>query len=170
MDVMIIGVDPGLSAGVAVLVNGHLAYTFQGPPDLAVDRIETTLKSSVDYPDCPVVIACEMYTQTGRGAMTHQPEAQQMIGVLARLAGRYGAKIELQAPADARRMAPDALLKHLGLWVTPKDLPPYRTPDGPVRPPDADDARMAMRHAVLHLARRYNTVYDRLLRNADAQH
>lgn len=153
--VVVIGIDPGLSAGIVELVNGELNDYLQGAAQDAEDFLERLLKQYAEYhPAWTVTVACERYVQAGRGrVISHQPEAQKMIGVVERLCTTYGVPLELQMPADAHRIASDAFLRQTGMLVMPTE----------VGQQDADDVRMATRHAVLTLARRHATVFSALM-------
>lgn len=150
MSVTVIGVDPGLSTGVAEIANGFRGSFCQGLPHQAVDflehRIQENVKSGVD-----LTIACERFTQqSGHRVLTQQPEAQQTIGMVQRLCAVYGVELVSQPPADALRIASNDLLRRAGLWIVPSE----------VGQSDADDVRMAMRHAVLALSRKHATIFE----------
>jgi hypothetical protein len=153
MSIIVIGVDPGKSAGVAELVNGKLMEFSQGTPETAEDHLERLLGQYAGQGGVLLTVACERYVQAGRQITSHQPEAQQMIGVVARLADQHGARLALQMPADAHKIAPDGMLRRFGMLPMPKDI----------EQPDADDVRMAIRHAVLCIARRHARLFDNML-------
>ena len=155
MSVVIIGVDPGLSAGVAETVDGCLTRIFQGPPGQAMDLIDQILVEHSGHADRRVSIACERFVQ-GNQAHSHQPEAQQMIGLVLRAAHQHGVTVDLQAPSDAHAIGQDALLRRVGLWPLPSD----------VGQADADDVRMAVRHAVLYMARHHASLFQRLVKGS----
>jgi hypothetical protein len=97
-------------------------------------------------------IAIERFTSNQRHT-SHQPVAQQVIGAVETVAGRYGVPVVQQGAADARGLTPDGDLRSHGLWVT----------GGDVGRPDANDANMAIRHALLLLAGEHATWFESLL-------
>jgi len=155
MSVVIIGVDPGKSAGVAEIVDGRMVRIFQGPGGQAMDLIELILKDHSGHADRRVSIACERFIQ-GNQAHSHQPEAQQMVGLVLRAGHHHGVSVDLQAPSDALAIGQGPLLQRAGLWPLASD----------VRQADADDVRMAVRHAVLYMARHHASLFQRLVRSA----
>ena len=152
MSVVIVGVDPGASAGVAALVDGRMTHIFQGPPGQAMDLIELVLSEFPRDAGHRVAVACERFVQ-GNQAHSHQPEAQQMVGSVLRAAEQRGVPVDLQAPSDAHRIGQGLLLQRAGLWPLPSD----------VRQADADDVRMAVRHAVLYMARHHASLFQKLV-------
>jgi hypothetical protein len=65
-----------------------------------------------------------------------------------------GVELVLQTPAAAKGLVTNDLLRRIGLWVTAAEIDKN----------DADDARDSLRHAVLYLATKHNTLFARLLR------
>jgi hypothetical protein len=157
MTVVIIGVDPGLSTGVSVLADARLSSAFQGMPEDALNELDGVLRRWTDH--CTdtgtgtVLVACERFQAAGRSTHSHQPDAERVFARTAALASLYGVDFVEQTPADAKRIASDALLRRNGLWTLPRD----------VGCRDANDANDAMRHAVLLLARRRATMFNALL-------
>lgn len=151
-DVIIIGVDPGDSMGVAALRNGKLIFTFQGTASDAVVGIEILLDHA--KPEDQVTIACERYTQMGGRVRTHQPRAQQLVGVVEAIAAKYGVRYVEQGPSDARALADNEVLRKLGLFQSGIDFGH-----------DADDVNMAVRHAVLCMAKLHATIFDEMTRD-----
>ena len=152
MSVVVIGVDPGDSTGVAALCDGKLIAAFQGTPEDAVTLIEILL-TRFNQPDHDVTIACERFIQLGGRARTHQPTAQRLGGVIEAIARTYEVRFIWQGPADAWAIADNALLHRLKMFRTSHD----------VQQGDANDANMAVRHAILCLARLYASTFDALL-------
>jgi len=157
MTLLVIGVDPGDSMGVGALRQDGLlptlTYAAQGDPHHGMDAIELLLQHHAQTHTC--VIACERYVNFTSRHRTHQPVAQQVMGATEHLAKRYDATFVLQAPADAWAVAPNHLLHQLGMWQTAKT----------VDAGDANDANMAIRHALVYLMRSHNTLFDALLRH-----
>lgn len=155
MSVVIIGVDPGLSAGVAEVVDGRLTRIFQGPSGQAMDLLDVILMEHSGHADRTVSVACERFVQ-GNQAHSHQPEAQQMVGLVLRAGHRHGVTVDLQSPSDAKAIGQNFLLQRISLWPLPSQ----------VGQDDADDVRMAVRHAVLYMARHHASLFQQLVRGA----
>jgi hypothetical protein len=150
---IVIGVDPGASAGLAVIVEDALELVMQGTPKEVLQALQARLNQ---HRQDDVIVACERFIQlpSGRGRpMTHQPEAQMMVGRVEELCALYGRKVLMQAPVDAHAIGSNALLQKVGMWTTPAH----------VMQPDAKDANMAVRHALLALARYHATTFDRVM-------
>jgi hypothetical protein len=164
---VIIGVDPGESMGVAALMNGVLIGATQGTAqegliavELLLDRfrnVEPTYGSRKIEPDTDVIVAMERFVSQTRQVHSHQPVAQQMVGAVTLLAEQYGARVVMQGPADARFCANNHLLRKLGMFQT----------RGTVDQQDANDANMAIRHALLCLSRVQASVFETLVEDED---
>lgn len=153
--VVIIGVDPGDSTGVAVLQAITKIAVFQGKPDDAIDFIHRHVALAREAGVEKIKIAGERYNQLGApGTRTPQTTAQQVIGRLDEVARQHAVPLILQAPADARGIASDQFLRATRLWTLPNEVDAR----------DADDTNMAMRHAVLLLATKHATLFDVLHR------
>lgn len=153
--IVVIGVDPGESTGVAELIDGRLIHIFQGPSETALDVLDSLLRLHSGRVDRKVAIACERFV-SGNGVKSHQPEAQQVVGNVMRAAHKHGVEIDLQAPSDAHAIGQNFLLQRLNLWPLPSQ----------VGQNDADDVRMAVRHALLYLARHHASVFEALVKGA----
>lgn len=158
---IVIGIDPGKSVGVAALYvdekTNHVlrSLVYQGDADRALELMEDLISAS---PGTIVEIACESYhLLPGGGRKTAQPDALSFIGRMKQHFGnRHDVTIKMQAPSDARRLLTNEMMRKLQLWVLPSE----------VNQRDADDANSAMRHALLLLARHYLPVFDKLVRYA----
>jgi hypothetical protein len=131
--VVVIGVDPGDSTGVAILKDMDLFFAFQGDPGDALTFVDMS-----------------------RRARTHQPTAQRVAGALEHMARTHGCMFRYQGPADAHAVADNEKLKQLGMLQTP----------GTVGKADANDANMAVRHALLYLS----SMHARLFHDILAKH
>jgi len=151
-DVYVVGVDPGPSTGIFVLRNGARFAVYQGPHEGAISSLASLL-ATFKLAGAHVHLACERYVSSSEPGRTHQAVPQQVVGQVMALAVRFNFAIEIQTPADAKRAAPNALLRRLGFYVT----------RGDVDRPDANDANDAARHAVLLLMTCYASVFERLL-------
>lgn len=153
MSVVVIGVDPGDSTGVAILKDTTLWHTFQGTPEDGITLVELTIGRFHGTEDS-VALACERYVSMSRRGRTHQPTAQRAGGVLEHMARQHEIPFRWQGPADAWAIASNDRLKLLGMLQTPED----------VQQPDAQDVNMAVRHALLYLSNTHATVFHQLLR------
>jgi len=153
-----IGVDPGPSTGLTVLRgDGVRLHVQQGTPSQVLDDFAlrfpflcTTLNT--------VLVGCERYVTASGGSGGHrtaQPVPLQVIGVVAQLARLHQWTFRLQAPADAKSLVDDGLLRRLNLWTRPSD----------VERRDANDANDATRHALAVLAFHRASLFDRILTN-----
>lgn len=152
--IFIVGIDPGDSTGLALFMDGNFMYAKQGPPSEIMTEVEVILTKGC-RDEHRTIMAVERFT-SGRSHTTHQPVAQQVIGKVERAAEIYGARMVMQGAADAHAVADNGLLRQLGLLQTSAD----------VGQPDANDANMAVRHALLTLSREYATQFEVLLRKA----
>lgn len=152
-----LGVDPGTSTGLCVLRgDGFRSHVQQGTPSQVLDDLTLRLPFLLDV-GVDVLVGCERYVDPGGGApgqrRTAQPTAQQTIGVVAQLARFHGWLFRLQAPADVKALAPNSLLRDVGLWTSARD----------VEQRDANDANDATRHALAVLAHHRASLFDRIL-------
>jgi hypothetical protein len=151
-DLYVIGVDPGPSTGIFVARNGFRFAVFQGEPVPALDSLTALFRTLYEDKE-RVHVACERYVSSSQPGRTHQPVPQQVIGAMTVLATNLGYPVTMQSPADAKRIAPNELLRHLGFYVMRNE----------VERPDANDVNDAARHAVLLLMTRYATVLEKRL-------
>jgi hypothetical protein len=160
--IAIIGVDPGLSTGLAEILDGvkglQQGLIFQGEPESALRLLNERLSMHAGM-DNQVIIACESFRQSGRAMLSPQPEAVETAVRVSTIADARGVRCLSQTPGDAKRVAPNALLQKTGLWVLPRE----------VGQKDANDVNDGMRHAVLAMSRYKATMYDRLLAQAAAR-
>lgn len=150
-----IGVDTGLSAGVACLIDGTAVWVWQGPGDQLIDEL-TRLEHDVIRPlRVPRIIGLERFQQRPRqpGRMTAQGDAQELNGAVTRFAQMNGYELIMSGVADAKKTFPNATLVALGLRVTPST----------VNRRDANDANDAMRHALMVIAQRDRATLSRML-------
>lgn len=149
-----LGVDPGPSTGLLVLRgDGLVIHRQQGTPSQVLDDLPLRL-SFLCVPSTDVLVGCERYVQDQSTHRTTQPVPLQVTGVVEQLARTYGWLLRLQAPGDAKTLAPNSLLRDLGVWSTATQ----------VEQRDADDVNDAARHALLVLATHRASLFDALLR------
>lgn len=98
------------------------------------------------------MVSCEQFIELhGRGRpMTSQPDAQMIIGKVQVMCELYGRVCHMQSPSDAMALGTNAQLRAVGMQTTPQH----------VMQPDANDANMAIRHALLTLSRYSATTFD----------
>lgn len=149
----VVGVDPGVSTGLFVLRgDGFVLHRQQGTPSQVLDDLPLRFPFLCE-PSGDVLVGCERFVQDQSNHRTAQPVPLQVIGVVEQLARTYGWRMHLQAPADAKTLAPSSLLRDLGLWTTPSQ----------VERRDANDVNDAARHALTALAHHRASLFDRLL-------
>lgn len=156
--IVIIGVDPGRSTGIAELVDGRLVHIFQGDRNAAMDVLDSLLTGHSGYADRRVTVACERFV-SGNQVQSHQPEAQQIVGQVTRMCQKHGVELALQSPSDAHAIGQGSLLQRLDLWPLPSH----------VGQKDADDVRMAVRHAVLYMARKRARLFQALVNGTNVE-
>jgi hypothetical protein len=154
-DLYVFGVDPGDSTGIAVLRGVNLFACYQGDPEHALawlPQLVDLLRSEGHR----VAGAVERFVTGGRATgYSAQPTAQRVVGAVETLCHERDVPLDFQSPAEAKRLAPNGLLRAAGLYVKPSQ----------VGQRDANDVNDAVRHALLLTARRYASVFDRLLRS-----
>lgn len=152
-DFLVIGADTGTSCGYCALWGTRRILYGQESPELAIRAIMGCLQEYAHRPDTWITLACERYTISRRTTrMTQQTQALEVIGALRDQAHHLGVAVILQPIAEAKIIAPNALLRKLGWYLSGKD----------VGQPDADDANDACRQALLWLARHRATAFDEL--------
>jgi hypothetical protein len=148
-----LGVDPGSSTGLTVLRgDGRRLHVQQGTPSQVLDDLALRLPF-LCLPGTDVLVGCERYVSDQTNHRSAQPVPLQVIGVVDQLARLHGWSFHLQAPADAKKLVPNALLRDLGLWTTAAE----------VERRDANDANDATRHALTVLAHRRASLFDHIL-------
>lgn len=158
------GLDPGNSTGLLVLrllpeeATAVPILRYQGPPEEALARLETLIREVALWRE-DVLIAGERYTTTQRtGKRSAQPTPLRVLGAAEQLTYQYtNVEFTLQSPADAKKLAPNDVLRDLGIYTRASD----------VERPDANDVNDAARHALLALMRRQTSIFDALLQAAD---
>jgi hypothetical protein len=148
-----VGVDPGVSTGLFILRgDGFVTHRQQGTPSQVLDdfalRFPFLCVGAVD-----VLVGCERYVEDRANAKTAQTAPLQVIGVVAQLARLHQWAFHLQAPADAKTLVSNNVLRDLGLYTTPRE----------VEQRDANDVNDAARHAITVLAHRRASLFDRIL-------
>lgn len=148
-----VGVDPGPSTGLFVLRgDGFVMHRQQGTPSQVLDdlalRFPFLCVGSTD-----VLVGCERYVQDQGNHRSAQPVPLQVIGVVAQLARLHLWSFHLQAPADAKAMFTNSLLRTLQVYTTAAQAE-HR---------DANDVNDAARHALLVLAQRRTSLFDGIL-------
>lgn len=152
---LIIGIDPGLSCGLASLHDTRFTVVEQGPADGILVILEVMLTDlELHEPGTDVELVIERFVnRPRRRPTTSQPDALEVIGRVEQVAQRHRVPLTRQEVGPAKRMHPNARLRELNLLVTPRQ----------VSQADANDARDAVRHVLYRLATRHATDYQRLL-------
>lgn len=155
-----IGIDPGESVGLAAFRGAELLKVMQASPDVVIAELASIL-SRREHLDNFTYIGCERFVSLPRkGYHTNQPATQTVIGRVSQLVGAYAnLELLLQSPADARHLMSDQKMRELGVWITPKR----------VGQRDANDANMAVRHAMLVMMTHNRNDYKALLNLASTQ-
>jgi len=153
-DLILIGVDPGLSTGLAMIKNEQRLAAAQGSPKEMLRIYRAALNAWCNLPDLTVQVAVERFIITDQTARhSQQSTALEVFGAIKTTAEHLGYPISVQAASDAKRIASNELLRCLGLWTSPRA----------VACPDANDVNDAMRHILLLLACQHATRFDELL-------
>jgi hypothetical protein len=154
--IAILGIDPGLSTGIGeILKDGPdilRGMIFQGEPKHALKILDGRLQHHASKGN-QVIIACELFRQSGRAPLTVQPEATETAVLVRNMAEIRGVRFVGQPPGDAKRVCSNTLLQASGLWVLPSE----------VGQKDADDVNDGLRHAVLAMSRYRATMFDQLM-------
>lgn len=157
MSVVHIGLDPGLSTGLAVLVNGDLYRIWQGDAQHAMEVLDEVLRHFAP-PSNIVHIGTERFVitpQTGR--KTQQTDALEVTGTADFIAAKHGVPTpSRQGMVEVKKFAKNELLRSLGLYIRADEI----------EAPDADDVNDAIRHAVYILAMTNPQLFTQLLRRA----
>lgn len=148
-----VGVDPGPSTGLFVLRgDGFVLHRQQGTPSQVLDDLALRLPF-LCLPSSTVLVGCERYVQDQTNHRSAQPVPLQVIGVVEQLARLHQWSFHLQAPADAKLLVPNPLLRELRLYTTAAE----------VEQRDANDVNDAARHALTVLAQRRASLFDLIL-------
>lgn len=153
----VIGIDPGVSTGLVIIRgDGFKMHAQQGTPSQTLDDFTIRFPFLVAI-GITVLVACERFVVTDQTAKrSAQPVPMQVIGVVDQLARTHNWEFRLQAPSDAKAFTNNDSLRRMNLYTRPHD----------VEKPDANDVNDAMRHAVLMLAQRRASMYDKILLSA----
>jgi hypothetical protein len=116
----ILGIDPGLATGVAVLkVDDPAAPVLVNSNELEFTGVGEWLDLWLDALTDDPYIVIERFTITPQTHKNSQaPWSLEVIGMARWIASRYGAedRIFMQAPGDAKSFMPNEKLKAAGLW------------------------------------------------------
>lgn len=156
-NLIIIGIDPGLSTGMGIIWNGTRHGAKQGPPAEVIQELEKQLNLMMLLSDHEIRIGIERFITTPEtGKKSQQSTALEVIGAVTHVAESVGVPVHKQNVADVKKLVQNWRLKELGLYVKPTD----------VGRPDANDANDAMRHAVYCTAIHHATAFVRMLDRA----
>lgn len=148
---ILVGVDPGKVTGVAIWWD---STEFDGTNHLDIDTCEVTDASQVPTVirrmldgQRPTLILCERFNSAGGKALTSQPDAQQIVGMMRSLAEELQCRCVYQSPGPAKKIMPNSRLKKIGWYTSTKD----------------GHANDAARHVGLGLASFYPATFARLV-------
>lgn len=119
---IIVGIDTGLQTGMAYWDTKIM----EKPNAIEVPYVETgeTLFKWLYGVNAraDVNVVCERYTMiSGGGPKTAQPEALMGMGMVEYVCRYLRMPLTWQFPVDAKRLAPDSLLREIGWYVKTKD-------------------------------------------------
>lgn len=117
--IKIIAVDPGAICGVAIFRTDTVTpgfISFEVPWLMAVSSIEDGWLDDEHW-----FIAAQKFTTGNRSVMTPQYDAMYTIGALQYISSQCNATFELQSRSEAKKVAPDAVLRRLGWFTKTKD-------------------------------------------------
>jgi hypothetical protein len=142
---LIIGEDPGLDTGIAVYTpHTRVFQSVEVKYEEVGQYLEELFTDLKWYESCggrgpQVTVVCENYfnsVETAKRAPS--PWSTKLIGVTEFLCRKYGAEMVLQMPGEAKKVATDARLKHLGWYL--------QTEEGHAN----DAARHVMKYCLKH--------------------
>jgi len=110
---LIIGVDPGLHCGFALLDNDDFEV-WEFSPMEACDRLYNILTASKRYKHARVSV--ERYNITGSTAKTNQTDALEIIGAMRWICRRANVTFNVVGSSDAAKIGTRANLVKLGWW------------------------------------------------------
>src|SRR6185503_8546629 len=114
----VIGVDTGLSSGLATIRGIQVVSIWQGPPE-HVSNIFTQMVMSClnggtvnDRGRMPLIAAERFIRRPEQhgNIRTNQGDAEQLLGVVMDLAKRYSCKVVFQQPSSVKKMVPNRML------------------------------------------------------------
>lgn len=145
----VIGVDPGLTTGLALFIVDDRVRFSSGLEVARWDLRDSLVALTCNHlADTDVVIGCERYTITASTLKkSRQSDAQEAIGTVQDVARRCGAEVLLQSASDAKNLVSNDLLRRLG-WLSRG----Y---------PHMNDAR---RHALRVISVRRSSAYAELIK------
>jgi hypothetical protein len=156
----VIGVDPGLSTGIAVIRGPTLIDAWQGPPEYVSAKLTNAILTCLDGGTrddtgrMPIIGAERFTKRPTRGhPRTVQGDAEHVIGVVKDIAERHDCRLVLQQPSAVKMLIPNGLLHKLGLYVSAAK---YGWAD-------ADDANDAVRHALSVTAINFAGLFNQML-------
>lgn len=114
---MIIGIDPGLHCGFALLDEDDF-NVWEFPPMEACDRLYNFVNGATEK---AVRVSIERYTLQGMSSKkTSQNDAVEIIGVARWICRRAQVPFQIVGSSDASKGADRDTLKKLGFWVPGK--------------------------------------------------
>lgn len=105
----VLAIDPGGTTGLFVSSGTGPVEAHEYKPDDAADFIHEYVRNR------GVLVVCESFVPRP-GVRTWQPDALYLIGYAMHSCRQEEVDFRLQTPAQAKKFATDAKLKHLGWW------------------------------------------------------
>lgn len=119
--VIIIGVDPGKLTGISRWISPTALKKTIGIQEWTIAEVSSvnvlpTIRALLNVGTLEA-LAVERFVQgTGRRPMSHQPDAQHVMGELSGLAQELKCHYALQLPGPAKKIASDRTLKEIGAY------------------------------------------------------
>ena len=149
-----IGVDPGLSCGLALLHDGYRLAVHQTTPARALAELNIAITVARSNGE-PVEIGIERFTITANtGRKSQQTDALEITGAVDLIANKEGIPVYRQIIADVKHMFKNPLLRDLGCYTKPAEIGAA----------DANDANDAMRHALYCFATHHPAQYQVMIK------
>lgn len=159
---LVIAIDPGKSAGIAVFQNTYLIHCAQDKSDSILDDMRR-FHEMFRWENHTMHISCERFI-IGHRTYRHsvQNDATEMIGAVTQFAYAHKTTaLHMQTAAEIKNFVSDSLLQKIGFYPYP-GIREWST--GRIIGRDAHDARDAIRHGLYTLACYHATVFDEIIR------
>jgi hypothetical protein len=123
-DRVIIGIDPGLDTGVAIRVVDSPGGVWFHSKEVTEAEFGLWLEEVIiDHRGFKITIVCEdFFNSVATAKRAPSPWSRELIGVIKFLCRKYGLELPvMQMPSSAKKVAPDARLKHSGWFLQTKE-------------------------------------------------
>jgi hypothetical protein len=114
----IASVDPGDLTGLAAMLvaDGQVAVVHSDEVGHGYVRSEVEWLLARAPIDCERLLSVEQFVTRSKQVHTHQPVAQQLVGVVIDIGTRFRVEVVVQKPADIKKFTTNQTLKELGWW------------------------------------------------------